>query len=88
MPNSKMTQNAELHVASGDSLVLLPFAFWDVMQPGTPGWTFQTTALTVSAALVPNLCAYLIYGWSQKNTRCQQLALTHYLGPLYAACVA
>ncbi len=73
---------------AGGSLVLLPFAWWEVMQPGTPAWTVQATVLTVSAALVPGLCAYLIYGWSQKILGASRVAVTLYLGPLYAALVA
>jgi drug/metabolite transporter (DMT)-like permease len=38
--------------------------------------------------LVPGLCAYLIYGWSQKILGASRVAVTLYLGPLYAALVA
>jgi len=73
---------------AGGSLVLLPFALWELMQSSTPDWTLQATVLTVSAALVPGLCAYLIYGWSQKILGASRVAVTLYLGPLYAALVA
>ena len=75
-------------ICAGGSLVLMPFALWEGIQPSTPAWTFQATVLTVSAALVPGLCAYLIYGWSQKILGASRVAVTLYLGPLYAALVA
>ena len=75
-------------ICAGGSLVLLPFALWEGIQPSTPAWTIQATVLTVSAALVPGLCAYLIYGWSQKILGASRVAVTLYLGPLYAALVA
>lgn len=75
-------------ICAGGSLVLLPFALWEWIQPSTPVWTLQATVLTVSAALVPGLCAYLIYGWSQKILGASRVAVTLYLGPLYAALAA
>ena len=75
-------------ICAGGSVVLLPFALWEALQPSTPVWTAQATFLTVAAALVPGLCAYLIYGWSQKILGASRVAVTLYLGPLYAALVA
>jgi len=40
------------------------------------------------AALVPGLGAYWIYGWSQKILGVNRVAVTLYLGPLYAALAA
>jgi drug/metabolite transporter (DMT)-like permease len=86
---STLSATARLAViCAGGSLVLLPFALWEAMQPSTPVWTIQATLLTVSAALVPGLCAYLIYGWSQKILGASKVAVTLYLGPLYAALAA
>jgi drug/metabolite transporter (DMT)-like permease len=75
-------------ICAGGSVVLLPFALWEALQSSTPVWTAQATFLTVAAALVPGLCAYLIYGWSQKILGASRVAVTLYLGPLYAALVA
>ena len=44
--------------------------------------------MVVVAALVPGICAYWIYGWTQKVLGAGAVAMTLYLGPLYAAVVA
>lgn len=72
----------------GGVLVLLPFALWEMGQADTPAWSRQATWLTVVAALVPGLGAYWIYGWSQKILGASRVAVTLYLGPLYAALAA
>lgn len=72
----------------GGVLVLLPFAVWEMSLPETPPWSRQATVLTVLAALVPGLGAYWIYGWTQKVLGASRVAVTLYLGPLYAAVVA
>ena len=69
-------------------LVLLPFATWEFLQPGTPAWGWPATLLALSAALIPGICAYLILGWTQKILGASRVAVTLYLGPLYAALVA
>jgi drug/metabolite transporter (DMT)-like permease len=40
------------------------------------------------AAVAPGLVAYWIYGWAQKVLGASRVAVTLYLGPLYAALVA
>ncbi|WP_232834633.1 DMT family transporter [Rhodoferax ferrireducens] len=72
----------------GGVLVLLPFALWELSLTDTPAWSRQATGLTVVAALVPGLGAYWIYGWSQKILGASRVAVTLYLGPLYAAVAA
>lgn len=72
----------------GGVLVLLPFALWEMSLADTPVWSRQATVLTVVAALVPGLGAYWIYGWSQKILGASRVAITLYLGPLYAAVAA
>ncbi len=72
----------------GGVLVLLPFALWEMGQADTPAWSRQATGLTVLAALVPGLGAYWIYGWAQKILGARRVAVTLYLGPLYAAVAA
>ena len=56
--------------------------------PDTPAWSRSASILTVVAALVPGLAAYWIYGWSQKILGASRVAVTLYLGPLYAALAA
>ena len=68
--------------------VLLPCAVWELGLPSTPAWSLQATALVVTAALIPGLAAYWIYGWSQKILGASRVAVTLYLGPLYAALAA
>lgn len=75
-------------ICAGGVLVLLPFALWELGLPGTPAWSWRASLLTVTAALVPGLGAYWIYGWSQKILGASRVAATLYLGPLYAALAA
>ena len=64
---------------------LLPCACWELAQSGTPAWSGQGLALGLTAALVPGICAYWIYGWSQRILGASKVAMTLYLGPLYSA---
>lgn len=73
---------------AGGVLVLLPVSLWEMTSADTPAWTFQASVLVVTAALLPGLGAYLIYGWSQKILGASRVAMTLYLGPLYAAVAA
>lgn len=75
-------------ICIGSMVVLLPCAAWELLQPETPPWTWQATALGVAAALVPGLGAYWIYGWAQKILGASRVAMTLYLGPLCAALAA
>jgi drug/metabolite transporter (DMT)-like permease len=75
-------------ICMGGVLVLLPFAVWESSLPTTPAWSWRATGFTVAAALAPGLGAYWIYGWSQKILGASRVAMTLYLGPLYAALAA
>lgn len=75
-------------ICAGGVAVLLPCAVWEALQPGTPPWSWNATALVVTAALAPGLAAYWIYGWAQKILGASRVAVTLYLGPLYAAVAA
>ncbi|MES2582417.1 MAG: DMT family transporter [Pseudomonadota bacterium] len=75
-------------ICAGGVAVLLPCAVWEMLQPGTPPWSWSATALVVTAALAPGLGAYWIYGWAQKILGASRVAVTLYLGPLYAAVAA
>jgi drug/metabolite transporter (DMT)-like permease len=72
----------------GALVVLLPCAVWELALPTTPEWTWLATVMVGAAALVPGLCAYWIYGWSQKMLGASRVAVSLYLGPLYAALAA
>lgn len=75
-------------IAAGGVLVLLPCAVWEALEPATPALTSQAVQLMVIAALLPGLCAYWLYGWAQKVLGASRVAVTLYLGPLYAAVAA
>lgn len=72
-------------ICMGGVLVLLPFAIWEIGLPTTPAWSWRATGYTVAVALAPGLGAYWIYGWAQKILGASRVAVTMYLGPLYAA---
>jgi len=75
-------------ICSGGVLVLLPFALWEARQPGLTDWGPQALLLVVVAGVVPGLGAYWIYGWAQKILGASRVAVSLYLGPLYAALAA
>lgn len=75
-------------ICAGGVAVLLPCAVWEMLQPGSPPWSWNSTALVATAALAPGLAAYWIYGWAQKILGASRVAVTLYLGPLYAAVAA
>jgi drug/metabolite transporter (DMT)-like permease len=72
----------------GGCAALLPLALWEFTLPETPAWSYQATLLTITAALLPGLGAYWIYAWAQKILGASRVAVTLYLGPLYAALLA
>ena len=74
-------------ITAGGVLVLFPFAVWEMLH-GEPVLGVQALSMVVVAALVPGICAYWIYGWTQKVLGAGAVAMTLYLGPLYAAVVA
>lgn len=75
-------------ICVGGVLVLLPFAAWEAGQPGLTRWGSEAFGLVVVAGLVPGVGAYWIYGWAQRILGASRVAVTLYLGPLYAAVVA
>ena len=85
---SPMSASAQLAVICAAGVVVLtPFAAWELLQGGPPLGT-QALALVVTAALFPGVLAYWIYGWTQSVLGPGPVAMTMYLGPLYAAVVA
>jgi drug/metabolite transporter (DMT)-like permease len=75
-------------ICAGGVLTLIPCALWEAQLPETPGWSWAATGLVVAAALFPGLAAYWIYGAAQKVLGASRVAVTLYLGPLYAAVAA
>lgn len=69
-------------------LLLLPCALWEATLPGTPAWSWQAIGMVLTAALAPGLAAYWLYGAAQKVLGASRVAVTLYLGPLYAALAA
>ena len=83
--------SASAHLAAicmGGVACLAPVALWESVQSATPAWSQQATVLVLTAALIPGVAAYWIYGWSQQLLGASRVAVTLYLGPLYAALAA
>jgi drug/metabolite transporter (DMT)-like permease len=75
-------------ICLGGVCSLIPFAIWEMMQPGLNKWDSQALALVVVAAIVPGVGAYWIYGWTQKILGANRVAVSLYLVPLYVSVVA
>jgi len=75
-------------ICLGGVAVLLPFAVWEALRTDLTQWNQQALLLVVVAALIPGLAAYWIYGWAQKILGATRVAVSLYLGPLYAALAA
>ncbi|QDL56595.1 DMT family transporter [Rhodoferax aquaticus] len=72
-------------ICMGGVAWLLPCSLWEFAQPNTPAWGWEASALVLAGALLPGVGAYWIYGWAQKILGASRVAVTLYLGPLYAA---
>jgi drug/metabolite transporter (DMT)-like permease len=72
----------------GGVAVLLPFALWELASADTPPLGRAAYGLIGLTAVVPGLGAYWIYGWTQKILGTSRVAVTMYLGPLYAGLAA
>jgi drug/metabolite transporter (DMT)-like permease len=75
-------------ICVGGVVTLLPFAIWEATQPGLTQWGMPALLLVLSAAIVPGLGAYWIYGWAQKVLGASRVAVSLYLGPLYGGLTA
>ena len=85
---SKLSATAQLAATcAGGVVVLLPFTLWEMASTDLPAFGWQAAGLMVLAALLPGVGAYWIYGWTQKILGASRVAVTLYLGPLYAALV-
>jgi drug/metabolite transporter (DMT)-like permease len=72
----------------GAMLTLVPGALWEAQLPSTPQWSQQAVVLMLAAAVFPGLMAYWLYSWAQKIVGASRVAVSLYLGPLYAAVAA
>lgn len=75
-------------ICIGGTLVLIPLTAWEMSQPDALPLTGYGLWLIVVAAIVPGLGAYWIYGWAQKILGASRVAVSLYLGPLYAGLAA
>ncbi|AYQ29999.1 MULTISPECIES: DMT family transporter [unclassified Polaromonas] len=75
-------------ICAGGTLVLIPFTLWEMSQPDALPLSGYGLWLIVVAAIVPGLGAYWIYGWAQKILGASRVAVSLYLGPLYAGLAA
>ena len=75
-------------ICVGGVVSLLPFAAWELTQPGLTVWGLPALAMIVVTAVVPGLGAYWIYGWAQKVLGASRVAMALYLGPLYGGLAA
>jgi drug/metabolite transporter (DMT)-like permease len=75
-------------ICVGGVVSLLPFAAWELGQPGLTVWGPTAVLLIVVTALVPGLGAYWIYGWAQRVLGPSRVAMALYLGPLYGGLAA
>jgi len=75
-------------ICLGGTLVLLPLTVWEMSQSDALPLNSYGLLLIVVAAIVPGLGAYWIYGWAQKILGASRVAVSLYLGPLYAGLAA
>lgn len=75
-------------ISVGGVLCLLPGVGWEQWQGTQPALGVQALWVMLLAALVPGVGAYWVYGWAQKILGASRVAVTLYLGPLYAALAA
>ncbi|EJL85386.1 DMT(drug/metabolite transporter) superfamily permease [Polaromonas sp. CF318] len=75
-------------ICIGGTLVLLPLTVWEMSRPEALPLSGYGLLLIVVAAIVPGLGAYWIYGWAQKILGASRVAVSLYLGPLYAGLAA
>jgi drug/metabolite transporter (DMT)-like permease len=75
-------------ICAGGVVAIFPFALWEIYQPSTPAWSLNATGLVLTAALIPGLGAYWLYGWTQRILGASRVAVTLYLSPLVATLLA
>ena len=75
-------------ICMGGVVVLTPFAIWEMTAQDVLPLGLHALNLMVVTALVPGVGAYWIYGWTQRILGTSRVAVTLYLGPLYAGLAA
>ena len=86
---STLSDTARLAAISwGGVVTLLPGVLWEQTSAVHIPVSGEALAIMALAALVPGVGAYWIYGWTQKILGASRVAVTLYLGPLYAAVAA
>lgn len=86
---SPLGATARLAAISLGSVPLLALgAVWEQTQPQALPWSWYAVFLVLLAAFVPGLAAYALYGWTQKVLGATRVAMSLYVGPLYAALTA
>lgn len=86
---SSLSGNARLAVITCAALpMLMVGAIWEQFQPNTPPLSLYGVMLAAAAAIFPGILAYLVYSWAQQLIGASKVAITFYLGPLYAALIA
>lgn len=75
-------------ICTGGTLVLIPLTAWEMSRPDALPLGGYGLWLILVAAVVPGLGAYWIYGWAQKILGASRVAMSLYLGPLYAGLAA
>ena len=75
-------------ICIGGTLVLFPLTMWEMSRAEALPLSGYGLWLIVVAAIVPGLGAYWIYGWAQKILGASRVAVSLYLGPLYAGLAA
>lgn len=75
-------------ISTGAMPLLLLGMLWEQTRPAALPWSWYGVFLVLLAAFVPGLAAYAIYGWTQKVLGATRVAMSLYLGPLYAALTA
>jgi drug/metabolite transporter (DMT)-like permease len=86
---SRLSAQARVAVtALGGSLVLLPFALWELAISPLSPFTLPALGLMLAAAVFPGLGAYWAYSVMQRELGAARVGMALYLGPLYAAVLA
>lgn len=75
-------------ICVGGVVSLLPGMVWEQVQSNAIPVGAHALGLMLLAGLVPGVAAYWLYGWAQKILGASRVAVTLYLGPLYAAVAA
>ncbi|MCB6185128.1 DMT family transporter [Leeia sp. TBRC 13508] len=86
---SPLSGKAHLAVVTCASLPMIIIGtLIEAQNVGTPVINLYGVWLAFAAAIFPGVLAYLIYIWAQQQIGPNKVAITFYLGPLYASAIA